>query len=277
MKELLGKLKAKENRTALLLVSVAILGILIFILASATLPFKDILFDKLFPKPPSKAATVFPNDPSTGGYVVSSYTRSILATNTAVYFGGQISYAGPNTGQGVPIEASSATRVANYPYVRGGIQTAIPDGNNGWYIGGYFDKVGSRNINYLAHILSDGTVDPNFSPPMNWGDGGVNALVLSQDKTTLYVGGEITIIGGQARKGLAAVNAVTGAVTSFDPGVIHTFGSSPPGSVNVMILSSDGSTLYIGGYFESVGGQTRNNLAAINLTDGTVVTSFNPD
>src|SRR3972149_3575021 len=179
MKELLGKLKAKENRTALLLVSVAILGILIFILASATLPFKDLLFDRLFPKPPSKAATIFPNDPSTGGYVVSGYVRSILATNTAVYFGGQISHAGPNTGQGVPLEATSGARLANYPYVRGGVEAVISDGNNGWYIGGSFDKVGSKNINYLAHILSDGTVDPTFDPQISWGDNIVNTLVLS--------------------------------------------------------------------------------------------------
>lgn len=55
MKELL-RFIGKENRTALLLVLVAVVGILIFILTSATFPFKDLLFDKLFPKPPSKAA-----------------------------------------------------------------------------------------------------------------------------------------------------------------------------------------------------------------------------
>lgn len=43
----------------------------------------------------------------------------------------------------------------------------------------------------------------------------------------------------------------------------------------VTSFAVSGSTLYIGGAFDSVGGQARSNLAAINLTNGSV-TSWNP-
>src|SRR3972149_6694030 len=113
MKELLGKLSGKENRTTLILVSVAVLGILIFILTSATFPFKDLLFDKLFPNPPSKAATVFPNMPEKGSWGFETlYIDAMLVTDNAVYLGGNnLRVAGPNTGTGVPISSASATPV----------------------------------------------------------------------------------------------------------------------------------------------------------------------
>src|SRR3972149_8175563 len=132
MKEFLNKLSAKENRTVLLLVLVAVVGILIFILTSATFPFKDLLFNRLFPKPPSKAATVFPNDPEPGAYVFDGWVRSIFATNNAVYFGGDFTHMGPNTGQGVPIATSSGKLASIYARVEGTVLASIPDGSGGW-------------------------------------------------------------------------------------------------------------------------------------------------
>src|SRR3972149_3790896 len=107
MKEFLNKLSAKENKTAILLVSVAILGILVFILASATFPFKDLLFDRLFPKPSSKAATQFPSMPQIGSWgFYDEQMEAIIVTDNAVYLGGSFTHTGPNTGEGVPISSA---------------------------------------------------------------------------------------------------------------------------------------------------------------------------
>src|SRR3989304_9528059 len=137
MKEFLNKLSAKENRTALLLVSVAVIGILIFILTSATFPFKDLLFNRLFPKPPSKAATQFPNDPEKGP-IFDGPVNTVYATNTEAYLGGSFTFVGPNTGWGGPINISDGTRVSNYPIIYGAVWAAVADGNDGWYVGGNF-------------------------------------------------------------------------------------------------------------------------------------------
>ena len=72
------------------------------------------------------------------------------------------------------------------------------------------------------------------------------------------------------RNNVAAFNVTTGAlVTGFNPNV--------NGKVNALAVSPDGSRLYIGGKFKSVGGTTRNRIAAVNPSRGAVVTTFNPN
>ena len=38
----------------------------------------------------------------------------------------------------------------------------MPDGSGGWYVGGNFCSVGATTVSGLAHILSNGTLDPTF-------------------------------------------------------------------------------------------------------------------
>src|SRR3972149_5889773 len=241
MDELIKKYYGKQNRTSRALVVIALSGILIFVLVANILPFKNLIFEKLYPKKLPKAVeTGFSNTTDPNTYVLEFWTKSILATNTATYFGGQIHHVGPNTGQGVPISTSTGTRVSPYPYVQGSVQQVLPDGNNGWYIGGYFNKVGDKNINTLAHILADGTVDNSFDAQIPEKDSSnnkhfVNTLILSPDKSTLYIGGYLTNVGGQTRNNLAAVNAATGAATSFDPNVT---GYDESTSVDSLALSA---------------------------------------
>lgn len=68
---------------------------------------------------------------------------------------------------------------------------------------------------------------------------------------------------------LLALSAATSASAA-------SFISLPAVNGNVYGFAASGSTLYIAGGFTSVGGSTRNGLAAINLTDMSV-TSWNPD
>lgn len=112
--------------------------------------------------------------------------------------------------------------------------------------------------------------------------GSVAAVV--SDGTTLYVGGGFTTItlnpGGDpteyTRNYLAAIDLTTYTLTSFDPNLNS--------GVTSLALSSDGSTLYVGGSFFCVGGEfegsclesERFNLAAIDTTTGNA-TAFNPD
>src|SRR3990172_3653549 len=228
MDELIKKYYGKQNRTSRALVVIALSGILIFVLVANILPFKNLIFEKLYPKKLPKAVeTGFSNTPIPGAYIVERWTRRILATNDAVYLGGEIEAVGPNTGSGVPIDASSSARLNPYPYVSGPVQQVLPDGNNGWYIAGLFNKVGDKNINFVAYILPDGTVDNQFDMQIptsgtinsyNYSNY-VNTIALSPDKSTLYIGGVFDKVGGQVRQNLAAVDAKTGAVTSFDPNI----------------------------------------------------------
>ena len=74
----------------------------------------------------------------------------------------------------------------------------------------------------LAHVMSDGTVDPNWAPTT---DGLVRALVVGTN--TVFAGGEFSTANGVARKNLAGFNAATGALTSFTGGVSFINNSNP--------------------------------------------------
>jgi hypothetical protein len=99
-------------------------------------------------------------------------------------------------------------------------------------------------------------------------------LALAASGSTIYVSGFFTEIGGQPRAGLAALDALTGTASPWNPGVP---GSAPPGSeyVSALVVSSDGSTVYAGGRFNEIAGQSRHNLAALDATTG-AATSWNP-
>jgi hypothetical protein len=85
-----------------------------------------------------------------------------------------------------------------------------------------------------------------------------------------YIGGYFTTVGGESRNNLAEIDLTTGLVTSWNPGV------SSAGYSQVNSLAISGSTIYVGGLFETAGGQSRNNLAEISLSTG-LATAWNPN
>ncbi len=91
-------------------------------------------------------------------------------------------------------------------------------------------------------------------------------MQLNRDGSTLYVGGDFTSVGGQQRNHLAALNTVTGGATVWNPDVD---GTAPGTTVYDMALATAGDLLYVGGAFETIGGETRNNIGAIDVESGT--------
>lgn len=92
----------------------------------------------------------------------------------------------------------------------------------------------------------------------------VRTMALSPDKSTLYVGGDFNEINGQRAEHVAAFDTATGAFK----GEVGWYGVD--GFVQGMAVSNNGQTLYVGGAFSRANFSTRNNLAAFNLTDGSL-------
>lgn len=175
-------------------------------------------------------------------WVPNREVTSVIRGGNTIYVGGDFTVIGPLTGAGVPLDGATGIAVTPFPKVErgdGSVGAAIPDGAGGWYIGGRFASVGGIARSNLAHILADGrvadwnpgptgTTNPGGSPP----EGAVFALAVSGG--TVYVGGDFTTIGGQARRRLAAVDAVTGAATPWNP--------NPGGDVLTLLVR--GSTVY---------------------------------
>ncbi len=120
------------------------------------------------------------------------------------------------------------------------------------------------------------------TPDPTWmTNGKVFANVTASDR--IYVGGQFhklreTPPGTPGRRiltdHLGALDLSTGeGIRSFTPSVSH---STLAPYVRALAVSSDGSTLYVGGRFDAIDGVPVRNLAAIDTSDGAVDPGFAP-
>jgi hypothetical protein len=134
------------------------------------------------------------------------------------------------------------------------------------FLGGKFLNVGTAPRSRLAAVnATTGAVLSRTSWPT-----GVNSTVraLRVSGNRLYVGGAFTKATGFEAGRLIALDASNGAVqTGFLP--------QPSGTVRALAVSPDGSKVYAGGEYTSIGGAARPGAAELLATTG-AATSFAP-
>ncbi len=194
-------------------------------------------------------------------WVPNSTVFATVRFGNTIYIGGHFDIIGPSTGHGAAISIITAEPDLSYAKVNGHIYAVVSDGSGGWYIGGYFTKVGGVDRNNIAHIYEDGSLDEHWNPDAN---SGIWSLYFYN--STVYAGGSFTQIGGSSRNYIAALEPVRGDATSWNPGTNNT--------VRAIIVS--GSQVYCAGLFTSVGGEARNYIAEVDANTGSV-TEWNPN
>lgn len=200
--------------------------------------------------------------PGAFGVLGNGAVSTIVSHGNVTYIGGNFDELAAITGAFARLNSTTAKRIAPLAETEHGeVRASASDGQNGFYIGGTFSSVGGQPRSKIAHILADGSLDPNFNPGVPGQNNVVNALAVSEDGSTVYVGGGFDNIGGQTRNNLAAVDVATGTVTNFNPAGLGTDGQ-------VFALKVVGTQVYVGGQFENLGGQTRNGLAKVAGTTG---------
>src|SRR5690348_12398328 len=103
------------------------------------------------------------------------------------------------------------------------------------------------------------------TPDPTWGTTG-KVYALAKNGNTLFVGGRFKKMmspDGTRKfskiKNLAAVDMTTGEpITTWQPIVTESSGKNP--TVRSLAVSPDGSTLYVGGLFDSINGVTVHNF-----------------
>lgn len=182
---------------------------------------------------------LFASAPSTGG-------------NT--YVGGQFDTIGPRVGGAgvVGITPTTAKNAALGALVNGKVVAVVGDGSSGYFLGGDFTTAKGQPCNAVAHIKSDGTLDPTYCRPNLTGE--VRALAYvkgtvfysgfsSTTANLLAVGGNFTESG---RSHLVFVTPTGG--TTYPSG-------EPNGAVNA--IAQDSGVLrpnfFIGGAFTKLG------------------------
>jgi hypothetical protein len=208
-------------------------------------------------------------------WVPDGEVKAVAISGSTAYIGGNFSRIAPYTGSSARFDASSAQLDIPWPEVNGVVNDVVSDNAGGWYLGGDFTSVGGVPRTDLAHVLADGTLDPNWAPTTN---GLVRALAVGTD--TVLAGGEFSAANGASRGNLAGFTATTGALTGFVGGVSFINNSNPTGGnpfdpLGAYALLLIGQTLYVGGEFNDAGGQQRLHGAAFNITNSQVQ-AWNP-
>jgi PKD repeat protein len=180
------------------------------------------------------SAPAAPNDPVTP-VTVSSDPLPAPQIGTGVrHETGQPKNSGDREGAGVVWDQ---VVIGNTVYVAGDFLHARPAG------AGPGEKVVDRS-NFLAYDLETGALLPlaiSFNAP-------VLTLAVAPDRKTLYVGGDFTLVNGQQRNKIAAVDVATGTlVDSFKPVV----------NARVSDVAATSTAVYLAGAFRSVAPRPR--------------------
>jgi hypothetical protein len=232
----------------------------------------------------------------TNFWVTDGGVHAILPVGNTLYLGGSFSRIGPSCGNGVLIDSASGLFDPTFPKINGVIKCVVSDSSGGWYIGGGFTSIDGKPRSRLAHINADKTVDQNW---LAQADSTVNAMCIVND--LIYIGGFFQHVGSVHRDQLAVVDRSTGATRDWQSNYVSCCGqginviAAAPNALyfgtdsglgkldlltgNFHLLFSPllgpvhallvwGGRLYVGGGFQSVGGQTRNGIAALDTASG---------
>ena len=204
-------------------------------------------------------------DPTTGALDTSfdaqldGAVRTMTLSGSTLFIGGDFANAGGAAHNNVASLNATTGAINSAFQVDTGVGTqiwsfleAIAVVGNRVYIGGYFGQVNGQTRNFIAAVdKTTGALDTGFNPNVSsW----VFAITPSVDQTKLYIGGNaITVTdGSNSAQGIAQVDPATGALSSW---------RADTGEVRGISVSS--SVVYLAGSFDNVGGQSRQNTAAV--------------
>ncbi|SNS78192.1 protein of unknown function, partial [Belliella buryatensis] len=147
------------------------------------------------------------------------------------------------------------------------IHIIVSDGEDGWFIGGDFSKVNNISKGTIVHILSDGSVDPNWNVSIANGGSAtsVSSIIVTEDH--VFIAGNFIEINGFTKNRIAKLNKSNGQLD-------NSFGATFNQAVSSIIL--DDEDLYVSGTFTTVNSITRNRLAKINASTGDLDENWNP-
>lgn len=193
---------------------------------------------------------------------VSGIVYQIAVNGGIVYIGGSIANVNGVTRTCLAAVDANGDVTGWNPLKCGGgqIVRAMAIKNNTVYVGGTLLESNDFPRFSLAAFGLDGTLT-NWNPGVNHN---VYSLAIAGD--TIFVGGRFSATNITDRRGLAAIHA-DGTLAKWNPVVRDPLNKF---ATDVISLTKIGNVFYAGGFFNSVGGTERRNLAAIN-SDGVLM------
>lgn len=152
---------------------------------------------------------------------------------------------------------------------KGGSVNAIVELADGsLIIGGRFAYVNGKELQALARLKADGTLDEDWNPLFEELHSHVNTLLLAGD--SLYVGGSFSSVAGTPRRGIVRLDVASAQVDS---------NWHPDGflvEINSMAMSGNGEHIFVGGRFNKLGGKAINAVAKLSTLSAEADADWNP-
>ncbi len=187
---------------------------------------------------------------------------ALAGSGSIIYAGGSFTSIGGQTRNNIAaLSASSGTATSWDPNANYQINSMSLSGST-IYVCGAFSTIGGQTRDNVAGIDLSSTSINSFNVYNNTFYTGFALKCISVSGSSVFIGGSFTSIGGLPRNNLAAINAATGNIKTWDP--------EPDADVYSLVIS--GSTLYVGGAFNNIGLTARNYLASFNISTGSLTT-----
>ncbi len=138
------------------------------------------------------------------------------------------------------------------------------------YVGGYLDTAGGLPRTNIAALDATTGAATAWNPVTTDFLHALGVLALAVSGNTVYAGGRFMDLGGQLRSSLASLDATTGAATAWNPapsnGILE---------LQINAIAPVGSSVYVGGQFNQLGGRPRAYLGVVDAVAG-LATTWDP-
>jgi hypothetical protein len=214
----------------------------------------------------ASAAALTPSSAPTGEWsAVGGQVNAVARSGDAIYLGGSfqglarrapgIAAFDPDSGE----LAGPTAQLDPLPATPIAVKAVTAAADGGVYVAGNFVGAGGVRQQRLLRFTPAGALDRTFKPDVQ-GTTEVDDMSLGANGV-LYMAGNFTTVGGQARTTVAAVDATSGALKAWHP--------ATTGGVSQLAAGPD--AVYLGGDFTQVGGVARSRAAAVGPVDGAVL------
>lgn len=228
-------------------------------------------------------------DPSTGALntgfdaALDGAVDSLAVLGNRLYLGGRFSTVAGNPSPSSLIAVDASTGVLDAGWNAGPLGPctlvfSLVTYGNRLFAGGCFGTVTQGGTAYTREYVAafnaaTGALDQNWDAHLAGGGnmyGGV--VAIAPTARGVYLGGqglEVDPAGADTRSGITAVDTDTGALLPWRA-------DAAGGDAAVRGISASDAAVYVGGFFDTIGGATRQDTAAIG-TDGTVLAPWPMD
>lgn len=188
----------------------------------------------------------------------ASDLSGLTASGSTIYVGGDFTRIGGKPRRNVAaIDIRTGTISRWRPDPDGPVDQIVVAGGR-VFLAGDFERVGGAERVGIAEL------DSRTGKATSWKSDASGSLLWSigvSRSGIVALGFNEGGVRGPTRTGLAAIDTAAGRVTNWNPA---------PSGRTVEALTISGSTLYVAGRFEQIGGVARKGLAAIDLVTGEV-------